>query len=249
MASTSRNSSTARISTAANGLLSDNQTLISDIRKAISMFKGIAVDLEKHEKHHRVNQLEDGVLELLEAYDDCTRFSDAIQAIGNSYQPSDQPTDFKKLLVKEANKLKAASTTNVQNNPLYRSFKEAVWDVHHAGQPMPGEEEEDIIMTTTQNFLLNITCPITGKPIIELEDPVRCMDCKHIYEKNPIFHYIKTKKPKPECPVAGCPRILHASRVGCDPELLIEIEEMRAAADNGQVQATAVEDCTEIDDV
>lgn len=38
---------------------------------------------------------------------------------------------------------------------------------------MPGEEEEDIVMTSTQCNLLNTTCPLTGKPVFELADPIR----------------------------------------------------------------------------
>lgn len=38
---------------------------------------------------------------------------------------------------------------------------------------MPGEEQEDIVMTSTQSSILNVTCPLTGKPVIELEEPVR----------------------------------------------------------------------------
>jgi len=49
-------------------------------------------------------------------------------------------------------------------------------NVHHAGQPMPGEEQEDIVMTSTQMSILNVTCPLTGKPVIELIDPVRWYD-------------------------------------------------------------------------
>ena len=45
--------------------------------------------------------------------------------------------------------------------------------VHHAGQPMPGDEQEDLIMTSTQGNILNFQCPITMKPVIELENPVR----------------------------------------------------------------------------
>ncbi|MCI48190.1 E3 SUMO-protein ligase MMS21, partial [Trifolium medium] len=41
------------------------------------------------------------------------------------------------------------------------------------GQPMPGEEEEDIVMTSTQTNILNFNCPVSGKPITELEEPVR----------------------------------------------------------------------------
>ncbi|KAG6479430.1 hypothetical protein ZIOFF_062896 [Zingiber officinale] len=46
-------------------------------------------------------------------------------------------------------------------------------NVHHAGQPMPGEEQEDIVITSTQNNLLNMKCPLTGKPVTELQNPVR----------------------------------------------------------------------------
>lgn len=95
------------------------------------------------------------------------------------------------------------------------------------------------------------------------------MDCKHIYEKDPIMHYIRTKKPHPQCPVAGklpllsfyftcspscslnfvfsgCPRILQLGRVICDALLPIEIDEMRSV--KGVADATAVEDFTEVDD-
>ncbi|CAL9764399.1 unnamed protein product [Musa acuminata subsp. burmannicoides] len=241
-----QSSTAARISATAATLSSDNQHVIAEIRKALSMMRSIAVDLEKQEQSDKVKELEAAVLELLDTYDDCTHFSEAIQTIGSNYQPSEQLTDFKKLLEDEIAKSKAVSPSVPQNNPFYRQFKEAIWNVHHAGQPMPGEEQEDIIMTSTQNNLLNITCPLTGKPLTELQDPVRCMDCKHIYEKDPIMHYIRTKKPHPQCPVAGCPRILQLGRVVCDALLPIEIDEMRSV--KGVADATAVEDFTEVDD-
>lgn len=116
MASTSRPTGNSRISTASSALYSDNQSLIAvtnpknpffslfpprfltltfswyfqEIRKSINIFKNIAVDLEKNEKTDKVKKLEEGVLELLETYDDCTRFSDAIKSMGESYQPADQ---------------------------------------------------------------------------------------------------------------------------------------------------------------
>lgn len=46
-------------------------------------------------------------------------------------------------------------------------------NVHHAGQPMPGEEQEDIVMTSTQIGISNTVCPISGKSITQLEEPVR----------------------------------------------------------------------------
>ncbi|KAJ0985984.1 hypothetical protein J5N97_004340 [Dioscorea zingiberensis] len=243
-ASRSSNSGTVRIANAAATLSSDNQSIIADIRKALGVVKAVAVDLEKDQQSDMVKQLEDAVLELLATYDDCTSFSNAIRTVGNRYHPGDQVTDFKKLLDDEVAKLKAESPSDPQSNPLYRQFKEAVWNVHHAGQPMPGEEQEDIIMTTTQTTLKNFTCPITGKPVINLQNPVRCMDCSHIYDKDAIVHYMKSKN---TCPVAGCPKILQAEKILCDPLLLIEIDEVRSA-DNSAVDATVIEDFTEIDD-
>ncbi|KAG6524398.1 hypothetical protein ZIOFF_014307 [Zingiber officinale] len=138
-------------------------------------------------------------------------------------------------------------------------------NVHHAGQPMPDEEQEDIVMTSTQNNLLNTKCPLTGKPVTELQNPIHCMDCKHIYEKEPVIHYISTKKPHPRCPVAGmcpiccpkifvvdlfahysyilsgCPKILQVGRVVCDALLTIEIDEMRLASATN-INSTMVED-------
>lgn len=49
-------------------------------------------------------------------------------------------------------------------------------NVHHAGQLMPGEEQEDIVMTSTPFGLSNTVCPITGKFVTELAEPVRRLD-------------------------------------------------------------------------
>ncbi|KAK8953945.1 E3 SUMO-protein ligase MMS21 [Platanthera zijinensis] len=207
----------SRISTAASNLCSDNLTLLTEIRKSLGIIKNIAVDLEKARRSDKVKELEKVFLELLESHDNCTHLSEAILRTGQNYQNSDQPTDFRKHLEDEVEKLKKAAPFVPLESRFYRQFKEAIWNVHHEGQPMPGEEQEDIVMTSTQSILLNMTCPLTGKPIVELENPIRSMDCKHVYEKDPVMHYIISKKPKAPCPVAGCPKFLQEERVICDP--------------------------------
>ncbi|RYR48112.1 hypothetical protein Ahy_A07g034112 isoform B [Arachis hypogaea] len=95
-------------------------------------------------------------------------------------------------------------------------------------------------MTSTQSSILNMTCPLTGKPVTELEEPVRSVECKHIYEKRIIMQHIKSSN---RCPISGgsltsdklhipsaslrCPKKLRADRVVQDALLLIEIEELR----------------------
>ncbi|XP_019167912.1 PREDICTED: E3 SUMO-protein ligase MMS21 [Ipomoea nil] len=226
MASTSGHRSVnppGRLRTVTSMLESDNQTLLRDMRKAMTLMKEVAVDLEMDNKSERVKELEDGLIHLSKTYDDCVHLSSAIQSIGNLYEPGPQPTDFSKLFDAEIAKSKATSPR--QNQPFVRQFREAVWIVHHSGQPMPGEEQEDIIMTSSEHNLLNVTCPITGRSVTELVEPVRSMDCKHIYGKNAIMEHIKDAGGR--CPVAGCPKVLQAKRIVCDALLLIEIEELR----------------------
>jgi hypothetical protein len=44
-------------------------------------------------------------------------------------------------------------------------------DVHHRDELMPGEEEEDIIMTS-KDLVANAACPLSGKAVDELTEPV-----------------------------------------------------------------------------
>ncbi|XP_058221585.1 E3 SUMO-protein ligase MMS21 isoform X1 [Rhododendron vialii] len=250
MASTSASRSggaAGRIKSAATTLFSDNQSLLAEIRKVVTMMKDVGVDLERENESQMVKELEDGVLQLLAASEDCTHLSTAIQSVGNGYQPREEATDFTKLFDDEIAKSKANSSSVPQNHMLLRQFREAIWRVHHAGQPMPGEEQEDLVMTSTQSNILNVNCPLTGKPITELENPVRSLDCKHIYEQNAIMQYIRSKHAHSQCPVAGCPKILVAERVVCDPLLLVEIEEM-SLLNKQSARPDVVEDFTATDD-
>ncbi|XP_065864527.1 E3 SUMO-protein ligase MMS21 [Euphorbia lathyris] len=249
MASTSasRGSGAAgRIRNLASTLSSENQSLLAEIRKALNMMKEIAVDLEKDNESGKVNELDNAVAELLEAYDNCGHHTSVIASVGNTYEPQEELTDFEKLLGAEFQKLKSSSSAS-NNHPLLRQFRVAVWNVHHEGQPMPGEEQEDIVMTSTQSNLLNKVCPISGKPVIELAEPVRSMECKHVYDKKTIMSYIASEKGRAVCPIAGCPKMLRADRVVCDAMLLVEIGEMRSM--NQQTDRTnVVEDFTALDD-
>ncbi|XP_039799865.1 E3 SUMO-protein ligase MMS21-like [Panicum virgatum] len=235
---------TTKLSNAANIASSEAQALVAGIRKALGNMKSLAVEYERDGKSDKVQKLEEMVMEVVASYEDCAALTQAIKAVPEVYQPSDQPMDFETLIEAEVIKIKEASSASVQNHPFFRQFRESVWNVHHAGQPMPGEEQEDIVMTSTQMSILNVTCPLTGKPVIELVDPVRCVDCRHIYEKGPIMHYIRSKKP-PQCPIAGCPRVLQIGKVVCDPLLRIEIDELRSS-EPAVANATNVEDFTDV---
>ncbi|CAN7001282.1 E3 SUMO-protein ligase MMS21 [Brassica rapa] len=247
MASASSSGGVAgRLRNASLVLVGDNDSTISDIRKAVTLMKNIAVQLEKDNQTEKVKDLENSVAELLDLYGDCAHRSSAIQSVANGYQPGEQLTDFKKLLDDEFTKLKATTPSVPENHHLMRQFREAVWNVHHAGEPMPGEDEEDIVMTSTQCPFLNVKCPVSGKPLTELTDPVRSIDCKHVYDKASIMHYIATN-PNAKCPIAGCRGKLKNNKVVCDPMLKFEIEELRTMNKQSN-RDEVIEDFTNADD-
>ncbi|CAI0409199.1 unnamed protein product [Linum tenue] len=265
-----RDHASGRLKRAASTLAEDTQSLVSEIKKAFTMVKNIAVDLEREKESTKVKELETLAVQLSESCDNCIRHASAIHTVGNEYQPTSEFTDFKKLLDEQFMKLKAMPS---QNDRLIRQFQEAVWNVHHKGQPMPGEEEEDIVMTSTQSNLLNVKCPLSGKMITDLAEPVRrcctvlsfvghpfqskvfaitifllcSMDCKHIYEKEAVIAYLPQNGNKKQCCIAGCPKFLQAHRLVCDPFLLTEIDELRSMNQQTE-QAQNVEDFTGLDD-
>ncbi|XP_010502551.1 PREDICTED: E3 SUMO-protein ligase MMS21-like [Camelina sativa] len=242
MAATSSDGIAGRIQNASLVLVSDNNSTLADIRKAVTMMKNTAVQLEKENQTDKVKDLENSVAELLDLYSDCNLRSSAIQSVANGYQPGEQLTNFQKLLDDEFTKLKAAPSSVPQNEHLMRQFREAIWNVHHAGEPMPGDDEEDIVMTSTQCPLLNMTCPLSGKPVTELADPVRSVDCRHVYEKAAILQYIVKN---PNCPVAGCRgKLQNHNKVFCDAMLKFEIEELRSWNKQSN-RAEVIEDFTE----
>lgn len=100
------------------------------------------------------------------------------------------------------------------------------------------------------------------------------MDCKHIYDKKVIIQYIKaTKGQQAKCPITGiylsstfwasplmlvwlsqilhftpgCPKLLRADRVVCDPLLRIEIEEMKAMSKQSG-PTNIIEDFTDLNE-
>lgn len=232
-----------RIRTAASTLHADNESLITEIGKALIMMKEIAVDLERAKEFQKVKDIENAVADLLRTSEECALYSSAIQSVGYAYQPTNQRTNFKKLLEEESAKLKGTSSAP-ENHPFMRQFREAIWKVHHAGQPMPGEEQEDVVMTSTQCNLLNITCPLSGKPVIELADPVRSVECQHVYDKRAVMGYTKSKGGGAPCPVAGCPKMLVAEKLIRDPLLRIDIEELRSTS-RQNVGTEVIEDFTD----
>lgn len=243
MASSSHGGVSGRIKNLTSTYGTDIQPIISDIRSTVGVMKGIAVQLEKDKLFDKVKEMEDAVVELIGLNELSVHFSSSVQAFGNRYKPGEQLTDFHKVFEDEISQFQANRNSDVQRHTLVRQFKEAVWNVHHEGQPMPGEENDDIVMTGTQSNILNFKCPLSGKPITELQEPVRSMQCRHIYEKQVITQYIQSEGDRTRCPIPGCPKALDVNVLVQDPSLAVDIDEMRKTD-----KETNVEDFTMLDE-
>ncbi|KAF0927218.1 hypothetical protein E2562_031016 [Oryza meyeriana var. granulata] len=96
-----------------------------------------------------VKKLEEAALELIASYEDCACYVEAIREVPRAYRPSNQRTNFEKLIEAEINKVKGASSTSVENHPLIRQFREAVWveieELRSSGPSAPNAENiEDL---------------------------------------------------------------------------------------------------------
>lgn len=227
-----------------------NQALHMELGASLVMLKMVAEDLEGEKQTQQVQELGEATKEIIGLMEEFRCQSKVLQSLKDEYTINEESTDFEKLFSSEIERLKAQTQEQPEHHVLYKQFQEAVWKVHHAGEPMPGQEREDLIIYDTQFSILNTKCPISGKEVIELDNPVRSADCMHVYDKESVMSYIKQFKNKGrqcQCAAAGCPKMLVSERITCDAMLKVEIQELRMRGRvNNRVHAVA--DCTELDD-
>ncbi|MQL89385.1 hypothetical protein Taro_021951, partial [Colocasia esculenta] len=84
----------SRMATTAATISSDYHSLIAEIRKTVGMIKSVAVNLERDKKFNEVKELDDAVLEIIKASDECSYFSSAIQSVVGGYQLGEQVSAF-----------------------------------------------------------------------------------------------------------------------------------------------------------
>ncbi|CAM6093600.1 unnamed protein product [Calypogeia fissa] len=117
-------------------------------------------------------------------------------------------------------------------------------NIHRAREAAPWQEEEEMVMIN-HSGVRNHNCPLTGKPMVELENPVRSIQCHHIYEQTAVIEYVaKAGRRRCKCAVAGCPFFLKMDNLKNDASLNMEVQELRL-----RDRATQLENYTEIEDL
>lgn len=130
-----------------------------------------------------------------------------------------EPTEF---MADQVEEFEAKSVPeSFKQHKWWKKMLEDVWEVHHEDEPMPGQEDEEVVISKKPRTL---KCPLTQKL---MKKPVRNTVCGHAYEGEAIKDYVRrrgTRRTKVECPVVGC-----ASDVTLDHlERAVELERLLA---------------------
>lgn len=176
----------------------DQQELLRDSAEALA----------KEGHAEGVDHLRKNLEELLDAQQKVVCHEAALKQLRARYtEAAAVVTDFKaelQQLAAEAALSMAAKLKQTREETL-KEFDKATWDPLHPGQPFPGDEDEDVVMNSTQSVAPNMKCPLTMKDIFALAEPVE--DHKGVvYDKTAIEEYIKKNgkgKGSVTCPNAG----------------------------------------------
>lgn len=115
------------------------------------------------------------------------------------YQPTGETTDFAALLSTKSNEINETIAYDVNSDPLLTQFDQEAGVTALEDDVI--DDEIAIAGNSTQQVGRNERCPISGKPILELEDPV-VDHMNFVYDKAVILQMIG-KKSSIKCPVAG----------------------------------------------
>eukprot|EP01104_Vermistella_antarctica_P021254 TRINITY_DN9479_c0_g1_i1.p1 TRINITY_DN9479_c0_g1~~TRINITY_DN9479_c0_g1_i1.p1 ORF type:complete len:271 (-),score=68.77 TRINITY_DN9479_c0_g1_i1:83-895(-) len=99
----------------------------------------------------------------------------------------------------------------------YTEYRKSVWTVHHSGEPLPEEEDDDIAMAVQERSL---KCPLTNATFV---DPVKSKVCGHTFSKHAIEATIRASRGS-SCPIAGCNRPIHLRDLVTDEDTIRDLK-------------------------
>lgn len=160
------------------------------------------------------------------------------------YEPTGDTTDFTALLSTKTNQINETIAYNVNSDPLLAQFDQEAGV--SALEDDIIDDEIAIAGNSTQQVGRNERCPISGKPILELEDPV-VDHMNFVYDKACILQMIGRKQCI-KCPVAGTMHEVTAAELKPANKVIAEKKKLaRLGGKNAKKQANEGE-VLELDD-
>ena len=130
--------------------------------------------------------------------------------------------DVDSLFSTKLSRMKAKEPKNFyKNHDKLKSFDLKVWNVHHRGEPLPGGDDDEI-MVYTQESNATLKCPLTQDI---LEDPYKSKVCSHVFSKRAIENHLR-RGPK-HCPVAGCGKTIQLNDLEEDLETAYMVKRLK----------------------
>mmetsp|Transcript_15231 Transcript_15231/g.42629 ORF Transcript_15231/g.42629 Transcript_15231/m.42629 type:complete len:242 (-) Transcript_15231:72-797(-) len=181
--------------------------------------KGVMTDagtlLEGAQLPAKVESIREAVKQALQAHSEMDAQAKALRSLARDYTLGEEATDFKALLEAKTQQYMVATSTGIDSSELMKEWDRAVWEVNRQGHAAPGGEDEELMIAGDPQPAVNAKCPISAKPVMEMQEPVE--DQKgYVYEKDHIINYIKsfTRKGKlAMCPQAGTQHTLTESQL------------------------------------
>ncbi|KAL6057015.1 E3 SUMO-protein ligase NSE2 [Balamuthia mandrillaris] len=174
-----------------------HRALLAEMKVSIGYAIDVGVSFaEAGNGDEEIKQLEECTIKYVHMEREVQNHIQAITDARNGIASNNRIEDVEEFLENRKREL-ASEEVDHRSHPKYREFIQKVWAVKHPNEALPDLGED--FMVVTQD--LNILCPITRK---ELEEPFKNQVCGHCYSKEAILEYLRTRRGKRECPVAGC---------------------------------------------
>ncbi|KAL3686820.1 hypothetical protein R1sor_013129 [Riccia sorocarpa] len=87
--------------------------------------------------------------------------------------------------------------------------------------------DHGVSITESKYAAINTRCPLSGKLVTELEDPVRSVKCHHVYSQAYAKAYINQSMGISECAVSGCSEFLMESDLISAKTFIDSIQNLR----------------------
>lgn len=182
-------------------LESQTKEALEEMKLSHDQFSAVAVALEAENDVAKVQELREALQSVLNHETELNCHIEALSAFRNRYSCTTETTDFKELLQQLFEESRRSVPPSTSTCTDLKSFDRLVWNVHHQGQAMEGEEDEEVMVDPTQGTIFkNLKCPLSGKDIEELDDPVEDQ-LGFIYEKELIERSItRSRNQEIKCP-------------------------------------------------
>ncbi|CAN7989070.1 unnamed protein product [Ixodes hexagonus] len=211
--------------TAVDMSVDDLKRLKCHIVQGMDAFRGLATDVlevnEAAEARENLELLKGHMKALIKEEHDAASFSEAADSLKQQARRQGVPLDKLKEALGTAYDASKARQPNPEHHVAFKDLLNMV----------PAEEEDACEDSANDSMLVSEESRQWKDPITQcdIEHPVKNTSCGHVYDKNSISYYIKSKK-HPRCPYLGCtnPRSLRLSEL-VDDLYVMRILKERAA--------------------